>query len=258
MLSKKRSSEKMANKTPRYNLREGRHINWEIYFDTSYEKMMAKVRPTIPYGLKVHNFRRIIARKQIKERTMYLLEWENYELSEATWEPESILPKHISTTFSYPEVSEEALTLVARQFESAVQRCLARRIKYKSATPPSFCVDFPFDMFRYVFGTSDLGRQYNITYTNGFSKLPMSSGWTYYIDRHNNRCQLAFPVCIEPRLTMRKVFKNINGKFEWRRQPEEKVRVTLGFQPVDKYSKTAETTTAVDQPVTNTMFAPSV
>lgn len=235
----KKSSQKITKQVSRYNFREYRQTNWEGYFDNTYDQMMAKSRPTVPYGLKVHNFKRIIGRKLSKTQTMYmyLMEWENYELAESTWEPQSILPKNIETLFSYPEVSYEELALVARQFESAVQRSLARSIKYKSGDIPPFRVPFPLDIFRYVFG----GYGYNRTVNNinGLSKLPMSTGWWYYIDRAYNRSQLQFPVTIEAKLTMRKVFKDIKGKFEWRQLPEEKVIVRLGCK-LDKYSKEAE------------------
>ncbi|XP_060074429.1 uncharacterized protein LOC132554144 [Ylistrum balloti] len=243
----KKSSEKMARNISRYNFRKYRQTNWEVYFDTSYDKMQARQRPTVPYGLKTHNFRRIITSKIIKNKMMYLMEWENFELSEATWEPQSILPKHIDSLYYRPEVSYEALVVVARQFESAIQRCLARRIKETSTDcTQSFCVNFPLDMFRYVFGSSDPGRQYNISNIDSFSKLPMCSGWWYYIDKQYTRSQLSFPVCVEPRLTMRKVFKNINGKFEWRKQPVEKVRVTLSFLKLESFTKSDVTPKVMD------------
>ncbi|XP_033752826.1 uncharacterized protein LOC117336422 [Pecten maximus] len=242
----KKSSEKMTKQASRYNFRKYRQTNWEAYFDTSYDKMQAKKRPSVPYGLKVHNYKRIIGQKFTKDNLMYLLEWDNYQLAESSWEPRSILPKDMETIYMYPDVSHEALTLVARQFESAVQRSLARSIKYRSVSTSSFTMTFPLDLFRYVFGSSDSGRVYSIANINGFSRLPMSSGWWYYIDKAYNRSQLTFPVCIEPKLYMRKVFKDINGKFEWRKQPVEKVKVTPSCN-LDRYSKTAETTKPIEQ-----------
>ena len=159
----------------------------------------------------------------------YLIDWDGWPISAASWQPEENVTQDIIATYEVPEITDKR-----RVEETAVNLfvTIQKRLTITGCTP--FEVSMPLDVFRHCFGqkgTPTAVRGYMNYILEDFKDIPLPPYWFLLVDSDGVGQQIVFPVLMKPTLSFTKQNycfddnRHLSAVLEW--CPVEKILIRL-------------------------------
>jgi hypothetical protein len=150
----------------------------------------------------ISNYSGIHVLQIIFQNYKYLVDWQGYSLSNASWQPQENLTDDVVAGYEKPSIIDsDRLNSAVVNFHVGFQK----RLRFNGSAP--FEISCPLDVFRNFFGgkgqPSPL-RGYKHYLCEDFSELSLPNNWHYLVDYTGVGRRLVFPVLMKSSLSFTK------------------------------------------------------
>ena len=145
----------------------------------------------------------------------YLVKWQEFHISDATWEPEGHLQQAVINSYIPSQLSQERI----RHFSESFERLIGYRLRSKN---PLSSMNCDLDIFRHMTGTSETTV---LCHLQDFNRFELPDHWYYNLSKDGTGRKIKFPIKLSARVYMRKVYLKCDGRLELKNVPLERVTV---------------------------------